>query len=783
MPANASNITILGPKSGSSSDLEPKTDLLLETFQGREALGAPYRYDLTILSENAAIPVGDLLGKPLTVRIDSGADVDPQHQYRYFNGIVAYFAKVGPTLRHTRYAVVLVPTLARLAYAQNCRIFNDASNAGLDPESGPPSQDTLTIVKKVLKQREVTLIKDITADSNVDVDRRYCVQYRETDLNFVQRLLEDEGIYYFFTHEADKHTLVLANLMANHDTVPGYDSVLCRVNRDDRNTVSEHFWGLRASGALYPSKFSVLRGYDYTTNRAKQAQIEWQVSGEEQPGSKFEAYDYPGGLTEEEQASQDAMVRMQTEQAANTVIEVEGNTLGLGVGDLVKLTRATDEHYNPFWSDADLDKKYLITQATYSISINEHESGDTVGAGDAFTARYNLLDSELQFRPRRTAFKPRIEGPQTAVVVGEGDEDDDDGEGDQQEGGSGSAKPPSKDKDEIYTDKLGRVKVKLDWDRSHRRHQKASCWVRVAQVWAGQQWGAIHIPRVGQEVIVEFLDGDPDRPIITGRVYNTDNMPPYTLPKNKTQSGIKSRSSMGGTDQNFNEIRFEDLKGKEELHIQAEKDMSTTVKHNQSTSVGADRSVSVGGNHSVSVTGTQSTTVTKKETQTYKAEREMKVTGTNLDEITGAHTGKYHAGRTETVEKGDTLEVVGSDKTVTVHGEYNTTADTQFKVTQGGNTLFMKGKDIVVNNGGCEVNLSGSSATVTANSEVAIKCGSASISMKSDGTIEITGVKVKIGNANNNAAFEPSGTTVNGVKVTSASVGMHEISGALIKIG
>jgi len=639
MPVNASNITILGPKSDSSSDVEAKTDLLLETFQGREALGVPYRYDLTILSKNSAISVADLLGKPLTVRFDRGAGLDLQPQYRYFNGIVTYFAKVGPTLKHTRYAVVLTPTLARLAYAQNCRIFNDASNAGLDPESGPPAQDTMTIVNKVLKQREVTLIKDLSvANANVDVDRRYCVQYLETDLNFVQRLLEDEGIYYFFTHEADKHTLVFANLMTNHDLVPGYDSVLCRVNRDNRNTASEHFWGLRVSGALYPSKYSVLRGYDYTANRAKETQIEWEVSGETQPGIKFEVYDYPGGLSEELQARQDAMVRMLSDQVANTVIEVDGNTLGLGVGDLVQLGRATDEHYNPFWNDADLDKKYLITEASYSVSINEHESGDTVVDGDPFTAHYTLLDAELQFRQRRTAFKPRIEGPQTAVVVGGGEEPDDENE-DQQDGQGTpntpkkSPGPEPKDKDDIYTDKLGRVKVKFDWDRSHRRHQKASCWVRVAQIWAGQNWGAIHIPRVGQEVIVEFLDGDPDRPIITGRVYNTDNPPPYTLPDNRTQSGIKSRSANAGTPSNFNEIRFEDLKGKEELHVQAERDMSTLVKRSQTLHVGGDQRITIHGNQTITVEGSDEKTGKKLPVQ-------------SVTKVTGKHT--FDA--TETIE-------------------------------------------------------------------------------------------------------------------------------------
>jgi type VI secretion system secreted protein VgrG len=267
-------------------------------------------------------------------------------------------------------------------------------------------------------------------------------------------------------------------------------------------------------------------------------------------------------------------------------------------------------------------------------------------------------------------------------------------------------------------------------------------------------------------------------------------MPPYTLPDHKTQSGIKSRSTKGGTENNFNEIRFEDLKGKEELHMQAERDMSTHVKRNQSTSVDGDRSVSVGGNHSVSVTGTQSTTVTKDETQTYKANRTMTVTGTNKDEVTHAHTGTYHATRTETVTGLDKLTVNAGNKTIDVDGAFDNTVKTEFKVTKAGTSLTItddceinaSGK-INLHNPGTSVVGEGTKLALKGNSEVTITCGAASISMKSDGTIEITGVKVKIGNANNNAAFEPAGTTVNGVKITSASVGMHEISGALIKVG
>jgi type VI secretion system secreted protein VgrG len=731
----------------------PDGAFLLETLQGQEALGTPYRYDLTLLCEDPNVPVTKVLGQSLTVRVklDSG-------EFRFFNGIVTYFSKLGLSMHHARYAVVLNPCLSRLDYAHNCCVFNDASNFDPDPETKQPTKNALDIVQEVLSKLDVTNEPAIKKE-HVYRDRRYCVQYRETDLNFVQRLLEDEGVYYFFKHSQGHHTMVLADSISAHSQVSGYESVLYLPKERKQAREEEHFWSLTVAGSLYPGKFSVLRGYDFTQPRPRQAQIEDKLTGLEQPGAQYEDYDYPGGLLEKPLAEDEAKVRMQTDQVANTIVEVEGNTLGLGVGDLVKLRRPlADIEHNPFWADTDFDQEYLITAATYSITINQYETGDAVSGDEPFRATYKLLDSKTQFRPQRTATKPRIQGPQTAIVVG----------------GSG---------DEIYTDKLGRVKVQFDWDRKHERDQKSSCWVRVAQVWAGKQWGAMHIPRVGQEVIVEFLDGDPDRPIITGRVYNADNMPPYGLPDNKTQSGIKSRSSKGGTDQNFNEIRFEDLKGKEELHIQAEKDMSTLVKNNQSTSVGANRSVSVGGNHSVTVSGTQSTTVTKKETQTYQAEREMKVTGTNLDEITGAHTGKYHAGRTETVEKGDTLTIVGSDKTVTVHGEFNTVADKQYKVVQGDNIIFMKGSDIVVNNSKCEISLSGADATVTAKASLTLQCGSASITLKNDGSIEVNGSqKVALSGGGSTVGLEASGATMSGMKIGVSGSAITEITGALIKI-
>jgi type VI secretion system secreted protein VgrG len=288
---------------------------------------------------------------------------------------------------------------------------------------------------------------------------------------------------------------------------------------------------------------------------------------------------------------------------------------------------------------------------------------------------------------------------------------------------------------------------------------------------------------MGQEVLVEFLEGDPDRPLVVGRVYNSDNKPPYELARNQTQSGIKSRSTLGGKPDNFNEIRFEDKKGEEELFIQAEKTQTTKVKGSQSISVDGSRSVSVGGD--------QSTTVTKNETQTYRADRKMDVTGTDTETITGAHSGTYKTGRTLTVTGADDVLNVALNRATTVTGKYDIVASGHYQVTNGGNIILLEGSGAAMTNGKCTVSFDGENATLeapaklmlTAGSEISLACGAASVVIKSDGSIEISGAqKVNVGSGSSAMAVEPTGVSVSGTKISSAAVGLHEISGAMIKI-
>jgi type VI secretion system secreted protein VgrG len=348
------------------------------------------------------------------------------------------------------------------------------------------------------------------------------------------------------------------------------------------------------------------------------------------------------------------------------------------------------------------------------------------------------IDSQTQFRSPRLE-KPVVRGPQTARVVGPADE-------------------------EIWTDKYGRIKAQFHWDREGVFDENSSCWVRVAHPWAGNRWGAIHIPRVGNEVVVEFLEGDPDRPLVTGSIYNADNMPPYALPEHKTQSGIKTHSSKKGTEANFNEIRFEDNKGHEELHIQAERNMSALVKHDQSLIVQADRKVTVHGKETIEVS--------KTETQTYSADREMTVKGANSDKITGAHSGTYHGGRTEAVDGSDTLTVAAdgeaAKKQVTVEGEYTTVANEHYSVTS-------------TKDGTCSVDLKDGVVTITAAKEIKLVCNKASLSLKEDGTVTIEGKKTLTATgAKSSLELASAGATLSGQNAKVCGKTLTEITGEMM---
>ena len=672
----------------------PKGVLLLESLMGSEILGLPYAFKLELLSEDPAIKPDAVIGNPMAVGIHINNMRD-----RFFHGIVTEFAKLGMTRTHARYGATLKSSLSLFENTFDCRIFNQ------------PGQTAVGILTDVLGKRGLTDVESSSIRDHAFREREYCVQYRESDLSFVQRLLEEEGIYYFFRHEEAKHTLVLADAVSGHRPSDGYETVLYTPKERHAAGVEEHLWGMRLRRSLSTGRHSVLIGYDPTAIRPRQMQFGEDSSDRAVPGAQFEYYDYPGGLFDPEEARQEALVRRQLDTVENTIVEVDGNTMGLGVGDLVTLRKGfgADGEVVPFWNESDWNQQHLVVRADYSLTINQFETGEVASADEPFKAHYWLLDGHTQFRPSRTTRKPTMTGSQTALVVG----------------------PPG---EEIWTDDLGRVMVQFDWDRLGEHNEKSSCWIRVSQLWAGANWGAIHIPRIGQEVIVDFLDGDPDRPLISGRLYNADNTPPYDLPANRTQSGIKSRSSKGGTGNNFNEIRFEDLKGKEELHIQAEKDMSTLVKHNQTLNVGVDRTIEVGNDEDTVIKGDRTTTI-----GTDKAENkdDVVINGSHKKTVMGLVTQIYADDHFRKVD-GDQTLAVEKNKNEHIKLAYTLTTDERFQLIQAATTMTFEGTNVTVDSAGMiTMKAGGAIATIdqagmiTLNSPTAINllCGGSGLSI------------------------------------------------------
>jgi type VI secretion system secreted protein VgrG len=685
----------------------PEGVLLLETLAGTEELGAPFSFELGLLSKDPNLDARAVLGEALAVGFKLGAG-----DWRYFHGIVTSFAKAGTTRLHTRYAAKLVPRLSLCDRTSDCRIFNDAE------------QDAVGIVTSVLADRGVTDLQAGALTDHALRKRELCAQYRESDLCFVQRLLEEEGIYYFFRHSEQAHTMVLADSIAAHESAAGYQVVPYTAEARSPMGGPEHLWGMKVRKRLFPGRHSVLAGYDASKPRPRRLPVGEARSGEPLPGTGFERYDHSGGLCEPDEAAREAGLRAQADRVDSTVIEVQGNTMGLGLGHLVRLLPSLDggEEVSPFWKPVDAAKQYLVVFAQYSLSIDQYETGTVAGKDEPLKATYRLLDTQTPFRPRRTARKPRMGGPQTALVVGpEGEE--------------------------IWTDKLGRVRVQFDWDRKGERNQNSTCWVRVAQPWAGGHWGAMYLPRIGQEVLVRFLDGDPDRPFVASALYNRDSMPPYPLPANRTQSGIQSRSSKGGTPETFNEIRFEDKKGAEELHLHAEKDMSTLVKDCQTLEVGVDRGVVVGNDEDNLVEQSRDLTVDKNDSVVIGGKHDKTVTGHVWQVYGGDHSRKVD-GEQDLVEE--------QNKDEHVKRAYKLTTDKKFQLVQDTTSMTFKRTNVTLNAGG----------------EVVVMAGGATISMETTGATTFdspTGIKLLCGASS--LAITPGGIAIATPSMTAAAGG------------
>ncbi|AYG10589.1 type VI secretion system tip protein VgrG [Pseudomonas fluorescens] len=597
--------------------------LLLNEMGGDEELGRLFSYELQLNSLDANIDLNQLLGKPMSVSLQLADGGE-----RYFHGLVARCSQNIDQGQFASYQVTLRPWLWLLSRTSDCRIFQNLSI----PQ----------IIKQVFRDLGFSDFED--ALSRPYREWEYCVQYRETSFDFVSRLMEQEGIYYFFRHEQDRHVLVLADAYGAHATVPGYTSVPY-YPKDEQQRERDHMHNWHLVQQVQPGSLE-LNDYDFQRPSAsidvRSAMPRPHTAGD------YPLYDYPGTYVKSEDGEHYARTRIEALQTLHEQVEFSGNARGLGSGHLFSLTG---------FSRRDQNREYLILGARYYITQERLESGG--GAASAqFDSSLTCIDAQQSFRPLANTHRPIVKGPQTALVVGPKGE-------------------------EIWTDQYGRVKVHFYWDRHDQSNENSSCWIRVSQSWAGKNWGSMQIPRIGQEVIVSFLEGDPDRPIITGRVYNAEQTVPYDLPENATQSGMKSRSSKGGSPANFNEIRMEDKKGLEQLYIHAERNQDIVVEVDESHSVGHDRNKSIGHNETV--------TIGNNRLRIVKQEDVLSVGQKKTDSISQSYV----------IEVGENLRLVCGESILELNasGQINLTG-VQISFYASGDAEFNTGGVLHLNNGG-----------------------------------------------------------------------------------
>ena len=536
-----------------------KDVLLLQSFEGNESISDLFAFDLTMCSTDHDISLDALIGENATVVVTL-----PDKKERFINGIVSEFRHTGTFVLQdglesaifSRYRAALVPWFWTLTLNKDCRIFQNKSV----PE----------IVGEIFGEHSsATFEMRLTA---VYAKREYCVQYRESDFNFVSRLLEEEGIFYFYEHSPGRHNLVLADHPTHFKLLPHKSKIDFAVSGD--NSESETIitdW--QVNRRMCSEKFE-LRDFNF---RNPSLDLTSNLKTKKSRGRDLEIYDYPGEYESQDLGDKLTRIRFEEEKVRELTVSAQSRGRGFSTGNRFKLNRHPRQSFN---------REYTILTTEQKASQNGNfRSAESTEAFN-YECKFTCLPYPTIFRPVRRTPIPKLQGTQTAIVVGPKGE-------------------------EIFTDKHGRVKVQFHWDRLGHHNENSSCWIRVSQPWAGTGFGGITIPRIGQEVIVDFLEGDPDRPIITGRVYNGTSKPPYELPANKAHSGLMSRSTPKGGSGNFNGIRFNDEGGSEKMEVQAEKDQEILVKNDKAEDVWNDETVNIGNNRTEQVFGNEVRTIAK----------------------------------------------------------------------------------------------------------------------------------------------------------------------------
>lgn len=634
--------------------------LLLKSLEGEERVSGLFRFTLELLSEDDALDSSQIMGKNVTLTF-----MLPDSNFQYTNGVVGRFAQAGKSGRFTTYYADVHPWLWLLTIKSDCRIFQNKT--------------TPDIVKQVFSDLGFTDFKDSLTGTYQPRD--YCVQYQETDFAFVSRLMEEEGIFYFFEHDRTKHTLVLADDSSAYATCPGLTQASLRPShpsREELDAILDCSLEHRVTSGEYKST-----DYNFTTPSTS---LLATASGE---GAQRSIYEYPGGQNTKDDGEALANKRLAALEAPGKVLRGVSTCRAFHAGCQFGLAG----HYRP------------DVNATYALLLVSHQATQR-----DYSNSFEAVPANAPYRPPRLTLRPRIAGTQTALVVGKAGE-------------------------EIWTDQYGRIKVKFHWDQSAARDETSSCWVRVAQGWAGKVWGNIFIPRIGQEVVVSFLDGDPDRPLVTGCVYNAEQTVPYALPDEQTKSAIKTSSSKGGN--GFNEIRFEDKSGSEELYLHAQKDMTVEVLNNQTSTIQKTRSATILEEDDKTSIEKGNRLITVKEgneTHEVKGKRDLTVTGNET------HTNK--ADFTQTVSGNFTLKISGN-LSIEVSGSIKIKAGTTFDSESGTSFTTKAGTALTHDAGTSLTNKAGTTMSHEANISISSKAN-ASHTVESSGIMTVKGSLVKI---------------------------------------
>ena len=660
-----------------------KDELLLLSFEGAEYISNLFDFQIEVLSKNHSIKPEDLIGKTVTLKVQD-------KQKRTFHGYISRFSFGEIKADKLRlYRLEMVPWLWFFSKTNSHRIFQDKT-----------TKDIVTQIFEDLGFNDFEFKL-----SGAKAKREYCVQHDESDLNFISRLLEEDGIAYYFEQKEGSHVLHLVDAANAYQECAETGFTYSKdKGLNEKITQWEHLYEFRKgkwSVSDYDFKMPTKSQLQTTDSTSKFANVK-----EYEHYEYITTYDFPGikDLTTK---------RIEAEEVPMNVIEGTSSCSSFYAGGKFKISK----HVFPKEQGS-----YIITSLKHRAFDNTYLAGSQNNAD--YINEFTCIPDSVHFRPPLVHRKPRVYGPQSATVVG----------------ASG---------DEILVDEHGRIKVQFHWDREGKADDMSSCWIRVMQPWAGAGWGASFIPRIGMEVVINFFNGDPDRPIVTGCVYNGDNKPPYALPENKTQSGIKTRSTKDGSSSNFNELRFEDKKGSEEIYIHAEKDLTITVENDETHQVEHDEMLDVTNDRTKSVGNNESSSI-----------------GKNRDKSVGENQSES-IGKNKTIDVGaNHTENIGENKTLDVGGDHSETIGGNMTLTVGGNQEESIGKDRTIDVGANATNNIGKKLGIVAGDQIVLKTGSASITMKKNGDIIIKGKNLTLQGSGKINIKASSTVAIKGSKVT-----------------